>query len=124
MVEAEELLSGLAQVVCDKKGFNLLALDVRGICSMTDYFLIAEGNVDRHVQGMAREIISILKAGSRQPLTVEGLEEGNWVVVDCGDLVIHLFIPDFRQRYRIERVWQEGKIIDLDLDWGEKQSVN
>lgn len=111
----DSLLNPIAQILYDKKGFNILALDVRGISTLTDYFLIAEGNVDKHLKAMALSVIETLKKRGIKPTHVEGLEQGDWVVLDYLDIVIHLFTPALRDKYRLEELWQEGKIVDLDL---------
>jgi ribosome-associated protein len=105
----------IAQLLFDKKGFNILALDVRGISTLTDYFLIVEGNVDKHVIALAKEIIRKLKEEGETPLHVEGLDQGEWVVIDYLEVVIHLFKPGLRDKYRLEELWREGKIVDLHL---------
>lgn len=110
-----QLLNIIAQLLYDKKGFNILALDVRDISTLTDYFLIAEGNVDKHVVGLAKGIVEQLKKEGEIPLHVEGLDQGEWVVIDYLEIVIHLFKPGLRDKYRLEELWREGKIIDLEL---------
>ena len=114
--QALKFLDLLAQSIFDKKGFNILALDVRKISTMADYFVIAEGSVDRHVKAIAQEIVARAKESGVSPLHVEGLQDGDWVVVDFGDVVIHLFIPELREKYSIEEVWREGKIVDVSIE--------
>ncbi len=109
------IINKVAQILFEKKGFNITALDVRGICTLTDFFLFAEGNVDRHVIALAKEVIETLKAEGEAPLHVEGMSEGEWVVIDYLDVVIHLFKPGIRDRYRLEELWQAGKVVDLEL---------
>lgn len=111
--DADKLLQQLAQTLIDKKGFNLLALDVREVSSITDYILIAEGNVERHVQAMALALQQILDEEGWAPAYVEGLAEGQWIVIDCWQMMIHLFVPEMRNQYRLERLWEKAKIIDL-----------
>lgn len=110
-----QILNGIAQLIFDKKGFNILALDVQGISTLTDYFLIAEGNVDQHVIALAKQVIEALKKEGDVPLHVEGLDQGDWVVIDYLEIVIHLFKPGLRDKYRLEELWRDGKIIDLNL---------
>lgn len=107
-----EILTSAAQVIYDKKGSNILALDVKGISSITDYILIAEGNVDRHVSSMARAIMETLE---EKPVHVEGLSTGDWVVLDLAGVMIHLFSPGLRERYSLEKLWTESKIVDLEI---------
>ncbi len=110
-----QLLNLIAQEIFDKKGFNILGLDVRDISTLTDFFIIAEGNVDRHVRAIAEAIIETLKARGNRPIHVEGLQDGDWVVIDYMEVVIHLFMPGMREKYRLEELWHEGKIVDLTI---------
>ncbi len=108
-------LNRVAQAIYDKKGFNILVLDVREICTMTDYFIIAEGTVDRHVKAISHAISDELAREGRNSLHVEGQQEGDWIVLDYSDFVIHLFIPDLREKYALEELWQKGKIVDVKI---------
>lgn len=110
------LLKQIAQIIFDKKGFNIVAIDVKGMSMFTDYFVLAEGNVDRHVMAIAKSIVEVLDGENIKPIHVEGLEEGDWVVLDYLDVVIHLFKPGMRDRYRLEELWCSGKVIDLNFD--------
>lgn len=109
-------LDTIAQAIFDKKGFNILALDVQGISTMTDYFVIAEGTVDRHVKAISNSIVQAVKdvAGER-PLHMEGEQSGDWVVIDYGNIVIHLFMAGIREKYAIETLWKSGKTIDVEI---------
>lgn len=112
----EKLLKTVAQSIHDKKGFNTIVLDVKGISTMTDYFIIAEGTVDRHVRALAMYIKDNLEEYNFHPLHTEGLQEGDWVVLDYSDFVIHLFIPELREKYALEELWRDGKIVDIEID--------
>jgi ribosome-associated protein len=116
-----EELNRIAQAIYDKKGFNILALDVRGICTLTDYFIIAEGYVDRHVQALSQAIQDEFASAGPTLLHLEGQREGDWIVLDYGDIVIHLFTPEMREKYELEELWQEGQVVDVIID--SKQSV-
>lgn len=111
-----ETLNLIAQVIYDKKGFNMLALDVKGISSITDYLLIAEGNVDRHVISIGRAIVDELRDRGMRPIHAEGMQIGDWVVLDYVDVMVHLFMPNLRERYSLERLWSDSKIVDLEID--------
>ena len=110
------LLNSIAQAIYNKKGFNILALDVHGLSTITDFMLIAEGNVDRHVMSLARGVIDELSELGEEVLHTEGLRTGDWVVLDYGQIMIHLFTPGVREKYSIERLWPESKIVDLNID--------
>lgn len=111
-----DTLSTIAQVIFDKKGFNILALDVQGLSNITDFLLIAEANVDRHVASVARAIEEELDAKGESPVHVEGVKTGDWAVLDYGNIVVHIFGPGLRERYSLERLWSESKIVDLTID--------
>lgn len=114
-------LDRVAQAIYDKKGSNILAIDVRDICTMTDYFVIAEGTVDRHVKALGQTIMDEFSKEKRWPIHVEGLQEGDWVVLDYGSFVIHLFTPQLREKYGLEKLWKEGKIVDVQIQSAEKK---
>lgn len=109
-------LDQIAQIIFDKKGMNIIALDVRGISNFTDFFIIAEGNVERHVSSIASSLIEEQKQDHHLPLYVEGIKTGDWVVVDYGHIVVHLFHPELRERYGLEELWRSGKIVDLRIN--------
>lgn len=115
MNEPKLLLDAIAQTIFDKKGSNILGLDLRGLSTITDFVIIAEGNVDRHVVAIAQAIEEELKLKGRRPAHVEGLAYGDWVVLDYIDIMVHIFMPGLRERYRLEQLWKEGQIVDLDI---------
>jgi ribosome-associated protein len=109
-------LNLIAQVIFDKKGFNILALDVRGLSSITDFLLIAEGNVDRHVSSIARAVTDALEEQGETPIFLEGVKTGDWAVLDYGNIMVHIFGPALRERYSLERLWDDSKIVDLNIE--------
>ncbi len=111
-----EILNLIAQIIYDKKGKNILALDVRKISTITDYVLIAEGNVDRHVTSMARAVIDELRQQGERCLHVEGLQTGDWVVIDFIGVMVHLFMPGLREKYALEKLWDQSLIVDIQID--------
>ncbi|MCI0381866.1 MAG: ribosome silencing factor [Chlamydiae bacterium] len=116
MNEEKRILNKIGQIIFDKKGSNILALNVKGISSITDYVLIAEGSVDRHVIAIAQTILERLKGMKMKPLNVEGLQTGDWVVIDCNHIMVHLFMPGIRDKYCLEELWRKAKIIPLSID--------
>ncbi len=111
-----EILNCIAQVIYDKKGSNILALDVQGLSSIADYLVIGEGNVDRHVIAIAKAVIDALRKQGQREIRVEGLSEGDWVVIDFGGIMVHLFKPGIRDKYSLEKLWAESTIVDLQID--------
>ncbi|MBS0603652.1 MAG: ribosome silencing factor [Verrucomicrobia bacterium] len=115
-------LNSIAQAIFDKKGFNILALDVHEISSLTDYVIIAEGNIDKHVAAIAQAIIDQLEQLGQKPVYVEGMKDGDWVVIDYLHIMVHLFMPGLRDKYQLEQLWKEGHIVDLQIDVNPKDT--
>ena len=111
----QEILNTIAQVIYDKKGLNIVGIDVKGIFNLTDYCMVASGNVDRHVKAMSHEIIEKVREMGLKPLYVDGGDTGEWIVIDYGEIIVHLLVPELRDRYRLEELWHDGKILNLEL---------
>lgn len=114
-INDQRLLQQICQTIYDKKGFNTITLDVRPMATFTDYFVIAEGNVEKHVQTLAKELQEVLRESGRSPVHIEGQRQGDWVVLDYSEVVVHLFIPDMREKYQLEQVWQQASIVDVPI---------
>lgn len=122
MIEQESstlILNAIAQTIFDKKGFNILAIDVRDVANFTDFFIIAEGTVDRHVRALCLAVEERLTEMGHAPFHIEGKEDSDWVVMDFGDVLVHLFIPELREKYALENLWKEGKVVDLNIKYAE-----
>jgi len=109
------IFNPLAQLIYDKKGVNILALDIRKISTLTDFVMIAEGSAPKHVLGLGYAILEFLKEYEIIPAHIEGLQEGDWVVFDGVYFMIHLFMPGVREKYQLEELWKAGVILDLDI---------
>jgi ribosome-associated protein len=92
-------------VLDDLKAQSPTRLDVRHLTSMCDEMIIASGRSDRHVRSIAQALIERFKAVGREPMGVEGLESGEWVLVDLGDVVVHIMLPKVRDFYSLEKLW-------------------
>lgn len=98
-----------AAYALDKKAFNVRLLDVRKISSLTDYLLIASGRSDRQVQAVADSIhLGLKKNHATMPLAIEGLKEGRWVLIDYGDVMVHVFQESVRDYYDLDGLWSEA----------------
>jgi len=95
----------------EKKGEDILLLDIQGLASFTDYFVFCSGTSDRMLQALADAAVESVRKQFRLTARVEGEPEGGWVLVDFGDVILHLFSPDRRNYYRLEELWGQGKIL-------------
>ena len=93
-----------------------MALNVKKTSSVADYFIICSGSSDRQVQAIASSIEETLKAAGRRPIGIEGERVGKWVLMDYGDIVIHIFYDPIRDFYDIERLWTEAPRLEVDDD--------
>ncbi len=96
------------------KANNVVVLDVREIASFTDYMIFASGSSRRHVGAIAESIVEATKASNQPPVGVEGEEVGEWILVDLGDVVVHVMLPDVRLYYELEKLWGEELAGDAD----------
>jgi ribosome-associated protein len=87
------VLNTIAQAIFDKKGINILALDLRKVSTITDFVIIAEGSVDRHTIAIGRAVESAMEKIGEKPLHIEGMQTGDWVVLDYFDTMVHIFSP-------------------------------
>ena len=95
------------------KAADIVALDVRDVNDATDFFVIASGTSDAHVRGIAEAVIEALRVEGQRPHHVEGLTVGRWVLLDYVDFVIHLFHPETRAFYQLERLWSDAPELEL-----------
>ncbi len=101
----------MANALEEKKGEDILILDITGISSFTDYFVICSGTTDRMLKSLADTVLNrILKVNGAKP-RIEGKAEGGWLLLDLGDVIVHLFSPDQRDFYRLEELWSQGKVL-------------
>jgi ribosome-associated protein len=92
----------------DLKGSQLVVLDLRGLTDATDFFVIASGTSDAHVRGIAESVMEKLDRKGHHTHHVEGLTSGRWVLLDFVDFVVHLFHPETRSFYQLERLWNDA----------------
>jgi ribosome-associated protein len=109
-----ELAQILSKIALDKKAEDLIILDVSKLSSFTDYFIILSGRSTRHVQGLADAISSELSRKRIKDGSVEGLKEGLWVLLDYGDVVVHIFYKEERSFYDLEGLWHDAPRIEVE----------
>jgi ribosome-associated protein len=108
-MQTENQLSEAIEAALDKKAQDAVVLDLGEICSFTSYFLICTGTSTRHNQTIADYIQETLKKDGVRPLHIEGHTEGEWVLLDYVDFVVHIFSARAREFYDLERLWRAGK---------------
>jgi ribosome-associated protein len=111
-----ELAKACAQIASNAKAEDLVVLDVQGIASFTDYFVIMNGRSTRHVQGLAEAIEGELRTKRIKASHAEGLQEGMWVLLDFDDVVVHIFYYDQRDFYNLEGLWHDARKVTIAED--------
>ena len=109
MSDKEYQLSEAIEAALDKKAQDAVVLELGEVCSFTDYFLICTGTSTRHNQTIAEYIAETLKKDGVRPLHIEGHTEGEWILLDYVDFVVHIFSARAREFYDLERLWRAGK---------------
>jgi ribosome silencing factor RsfS/YbeB/iojap len=114
-IELLEKTRIIAEAALERKAEECLILDVRELTSFADIFVLLSGRSTRQVSGIADHIARALKAAGEPALGIEGQEEGLWVLIDCNDVIVHVFEPETRERYSLERLWHDAPKLDLKM---------
>lgn len=104
-MQAEPLCDLVTRALQDMKGVDIRVLDVRDMTALTDFMVIASGTSDRHVKSLARQVLDQARSAGVKPMGVEGEAEGEWVLVDLRDVVVHVMRPQVRDFYNLEKLW-------------------
>jgi ribosome-associated protein len=104
-MQVEAIRDLVLKTLDDMKAFDVVTLDVRGKTSITDYFVIASGTSDRHVKSMAESVAFQAKQAGQPPIGTEGLNEGEWALIDLNGVVVHVMQARVRDFYQLERLW-------------------
>jgi ribosome-associated protein len=108
LTDAAELAHRIVDVASDKKGSDIVLLRTAELTTMADYFVIASGRSERQVQALGQAIVDTLRDDGVRPLGVEGLASARWVLIDYGSVIVHLFSPEEREYYGLERLWSKA----------------
>jgi ribosome-associated protein len=114
--EFDDRVRRAINAAAEKKAIDLTVLDLRGISSFTDFFVIATGTNRRQVQAIADEVSDQLKRNGSPAARIEGYQNAEWVLIDYGDFVVHVFDDKARRFYDLERLWRESRRRDLSPD--------
>ncbi|MCM1566564.1 MAG: ribosome silencing factor [Dehalobacter sp. 4CP] len=110
---SHDQLQKVVDFIDDKRGGNILTLDLKGISVIADYFMIATANSTTQTKAITEYLAEKLPEIGISVLRIEGLPEAQWVLIDCGDLVIHIMTPDTREFYSLERLWADAREVVL-----------
>jgi ribosome-associated protein len=110
-MRSEDLIGEIERYAADKKAIDVVMLDLRGIVGYTDYFFICSGNTGRQTKAIHDGILEGLKRDHGiLPRRVEGASSGEWILIDCLDVVAHIFTPQARDYYRLQELWEEAPV--------------
>ena len=102
-----------AEAALDKKAVDLVVLDVAALTSIADYLVICTGRSDRQVQAIAQAIDEHLRQHGHRPIAIEGMNRGQWVLLDYADVIVHVFYKPVREFYDLERLWEHAPRVQL-----------
>jgi ribosome-associated protein len=112
-MNSQELLEITVKAADDKRAEDILALNMKGISLIADYFIICHGNSDKQVQAIAREMKEKALENNFDVKRIEGFDEAKWILIDLGDVVAHVFHRDERSYYKLERLWGDAPLVDI-----------
>ena len=106
-----------ARAAIDKKAENVKVLELTDLSGFTDYFVICSGLSDRHVQGIAESVEFEMESGDHELVSIEGYTDGRWVLMDCGDVVVHVFLDALREYYDLENLWGDAPRVKIPAEF-------
>jgi ribosome-associated protein len=112
-MDAVEKARRIVEAALDLKAEDVVVLDMRTLSSFADTFVIASGRSDRHVKSIADSIVAALQQSGEPALGVEGQDEGHWVLIDANDAIVHVFDPETREAFDLERLWSDAPVLDV-----------
>ncbi len=124
VTESELLARRAAELSLEKKGEEVKILDLRGLTTVTDFFVIITADSERKAKAVAEHIVDELKEDDERPMHIEGLDTLHWVLIDYVDVVVHIFQPDERRFYDLESLWSDAPVTTVaapDADGGPQE---
>lgn len=109
----EKILEMVVKSADDKRAEDILAMDVRGISILADYFVVMHGNNERQIAAIADGILEDAQAAGLSITRIEGKEAARWILIDLGDVIVHVFNQDEREFYNLEKLWSDARNVDL-----------
>ena len=115
-LDPKEKATLIVEAALDLKAERPVVLDMRQLTAYADSFVILTGRSDRQVRSIADSVVHALKSVDAQPLGIEGLADGKWVLIDCNDSIVHVFDSEIREQYDLERLWRDAPRLDLGIE--------
>jgi ribosome-associated protein len=115
-VDTKKLLETVVRAADDKRAEDIVALDMNGVSLLADYFVVASGNTERQVQAIVDEIDDKVEELGGTVKSIEGKKGSKWILMDLGDVVVHVFTPEERANYKLEQFWQDAPEVDVS-EW-------
>lgn len=110
-METDQLIEHMIELADEYMATDLKILQVTGLCSFTDYFILLSDQSSTQIQALSDAILRVAKKAGRKPQSAEGVQAGDWVLLDFGDAVIHIFTPEKREYYNLEGLWEEAPVV-------------
>lgn len=115
-MEIKELLEAISIAASDKKATRIVSQDLTGISSLCDYQLICSGGNERQNQAICNQIEEVLRVKhGLKPLAIEGKQVGNWILMDYGSVMVHIFLESLRDYYRLENLWPKASLTEIQI---------
>ncbi len=110
---SRDLAARSADLMLDKKARKVIIMDLRGLTSITDFFILGTGESDVQVKAIVDHLNEKLRSENTKPIHIEGYDKLSWVLIDYIDVVAHVFLPEARDYYRLERLWADAKVSEV-----------
>ena len=120
---ASHVMKRIVSAASDAKGRDIVVLDVSKVSDIASYFVIVSGRSDRQVQGISNRILDGLVEDGTKPFSTDGLEQGQWVLIDYSDVVVHVFYEPVRERYNLEGLWASAKRVRLSAQTASRKAA-
>ena len=114
--ESKQKARRLVEAALERKAERPVVLDMTNLTFYADTFILLTGRSDRQVRAIAEGVLEALRAHGEAPIGTEGMDDGYWVLIDCNDTIVHVFDPEARDKFDLERLWQDAPRVDLGIE--------
>lgn len=109
-MNSKRKIKKIVKLIQDKKGENIIVLDLKGLTWITDYFIITSGESLIQTKAIAENILTNIE---ERPISIEGIEDGKWILIDYDEIIVHIFLNETRDYYKLEKLWSDAKIVEI-----------